>query len=285
MAVNRRLRYSERKQLAESGSLGDLVHDRVPASLVSATLHFAGKAKKAADGVGGRFSVALSDACIRHWGAAIADGPHARANLMEPDTYLDYVEILIGEATVPRMRHSEYAARPAWKEAESEFNALWERHRFGFVLVNGEARRVGSPALQEVAVGPALLAARRDGWGEVEKSYREAVLHQRGPADENDDALTAAHAAVEAALKAAGLSGSHLGPLANSFKQSNLAHPQLGEVPDLLNKLLQRIGAVRNEFGDSHGKHDGADVVPQELVDLAIHWAGSFIVYLSARTA
>jgi Abortive infection C-terminus len=57
--------------------------------------------------------------------------------------------------------------------------------------------------------------------------------------------------------------------------------PQLQGVPDMLDRLLKRSGALRNTMSDSHGKASGAPQVPQELVDLAIHWAGAFIVYLS----
>ncbi len=58
--------------------------------------------------------------------------------------------------------------------------------------------------------------------------------------------------------------------------------PELAGVPEALDVLLKRIGAVRNQHSDSHGKHAGADEVPQALVDLAVYWAGAFIVFLAA---
>jgi hypothetical protein len=139
---------------------------------------------------------------------------------------------------------------------------------------------VGSPALAEVIVGPALLAVQRPGWEEVERSYREAISHQRGASDERDDALTAA---VEAALKAAGYKGANLGPLAADFKARGPVF-ELRDVPAALNPLLQRSGAIRHGHGDAHGKAPGAGEVPQALADLAIHWAGAFIVYLAEVT-
>jgi len=94
---------------------------------------------------------------------------------------------------------------------EEELNRLFERHRFGYRIQDGDAHAVGSPALDEAVVGPAFLALARPGWEEAERSFREALRHQRGPASENDDALTAVNAALEAAMKAMGLKGSTLG--------------------------------------------------------------------------
>jgi hypothetical protein len=116
-------------------------------------------------------------------------------------------------------------------------------------------------------------------------TYKEALHHQRGGADENDDALTAACAAVEAAMKAAGYRGDRLGSLSKSFRNSGAVPPELAGVPEALDTLLHRIDAIRSSHGDSHGKHAGADEVPQALVDLAIHWADAFIVYLAAEHA
>jgi hypothetical protein len=52
-------------------------------------------------------------------------------------------------------------------------------------------------------------------------------------------------------------------------------------VPEALDALLKRSGAIRDSHSDSHGKAPGADPVSPELVDLAIHWSGAFILFLS----
>ena len=119
------------------------------------------------------------------------------------------------------------------------------------------------------------------GWEEAERSFREALPHQRGPASENDDALTAANAALEAALKAMGLNGSTLGELGRSLQASGYVPRHLVGVPKLLDDLLQRSNAIRSTEGDVHGKAPGASDVPQSLVNLTIHVAGAFIVYLA----
>jgi hypothetical protein len=124
------------------------------------------------------------------------------------------------------------------------------------------------------------MAVKRPGWEEAERCFREAIQHQRGGPDENDDALTAANAALESALKAAGFKGDRLSTLAKSFRNSDLAPSELKGVPEALDSLLKRSGAIRDSHSDSHGKAPGAEPVPQELVDLAIHWAGAFIVFL-----
>jgi hypothetical protein len=176
------------------------------------------------------------------------------------------------------------ATSAALPDLENLFNDLADRHRLGYRLEENEIRRVSSPALSEVVVGPALLSTQRTGWDQVERSYKAALHHQRGGRDENDDALTAAAAALEAALKAAGLRGKTLGELGKEFRAS-LGAPQLAAVPSLLHDLLQRTGALRNTDGDAHGRGPGeSPEVPQELVDLAVHLTGAFIVYLERTT-
>lgn len=82
-------------------------------------------------------------------------------------------------------------------------------------------------------------------------------------------------------MKAAGYSGDRLSALAKSFRNSDAVPSELKGVPEALDTLLKRSSALRDNHSDAHGKAPGAEAVPQELVDLAIHWAGSFIVYLS----
>jgi len=136
-------------------------------------------------------------------------------------------------------------------------------------------------ALDERVIAPALQAVHRPGWEEAERSFREALHHQRGGLDERDDALTSATAALEAALKAAGLRGDRLSSLAKSLRNSDLVPGQLKEVPEALDTLLKRSGALRDPFSDAHGKAPGADEVPSALVDLSIYWTGAFINYLA----
>jgi len=275
----RKLRYSERRALVETGSAGPL-QDQPSLELINALNYLIGEGTQSA--AGKQFANALHGACVKHfgWGA----GVNVRVAILAPDLddFLELMEIVCEEA----LRHHNVGGnrtlyRPAIYGAEEKINDLFDRHRFGYRLDAGEIRKVGSPALSEVVVGPALLAVQRPGWEEADRSFREAIQHQRGGPDENDDALTAANAAIEAALKAAGFKGANLGPLAKDFKKSSVVPPELKDVPEALDLLLKRSGAMRNSHGDSHGKAPGADAVPQELVDLAIHWAGAFIVYLS----
>ena len=286
--MKRKLRYSERMRIAETGALAPLEHESVPPQLRQALDYVVGLAARRGY-VGKPFTEDLHRSCVEHfgWTAAVSRGTWiADADL---EGFLDFLEILAEEGA--RSRHYSRTAgagvvrqsAAAFPDVEEKFNELADRHRFGYRLEGGEVRRVGSPALADGVVGPALLSAQRPGWENVERSFREALKHQRGPAEENDDALTAAGAALEAALKAAGITGNTLGQLATDFRRSDLAAPQLLEVPETLDKLLTRSAALRNIHGDAHGKAPGHDdQVPQELVDLAIHLVGAFIVYLEA---
>jgi hypothetical protein len=288
----RKLRYSERRRVAETGALEPLEHDDVPEGLRRALEFVTARAAETAN-VGDKFARSLDRACVEYFGTT---GVFRSDWILEAalDDFLDFVEILVEES----VRKHEYdvpvgmgvegmiyrtCSRAAFPNVEEKFNELADRHRLGYRAERGEVRRVGSPVLSDVVVGPALLAAQRPGWEHVERSFREALHHQRGPSDENDDALTAAACALEAALKAAGVPGTTLGDLAANFRKMSLGARQLGEVPETLQKLLSRTAALRNIHGDAHGKAPGhADDVPQELVDFAIHLVGSFIVYVEA---
>jgi hypothetical protein len=151
---------------------------------------------------------------------------------------------------------------------------------FGRALVAGQVRRIGSEALDESVLAPALTTTGRPGWESVDKSLRDALRHQRGGPAERGAAITDAHAALEAALKAMGFKGNRLDTLAKSFRNSGLVPSQLEGVPDALDTLLTRSSAIRDPMGDAHGKPPDAAEVPDALVDLAIYWTASFITYL-----
>ena len=288
LVAERQLRFSERKRLAETGSLGDL-QDAPSPELRRAVVHALDRRQNAPlqPNVRDGFIAMAQDTCEEHFGWS--DETVMSFPLAAPPTedFLDYMEILVEAGSVAfsyRVPHGRgYITQQGtgWPNAEAELNALFERHRFGFRIKNGEAHAVASPALDEAVVGPTLIALARPGWEEAERSFREALNHQRGPASENDDALTAANAALEAALKAMGLKGSTLGDLGKSLRASQYVPGHLAELPKLLDDLLQRSNAMRSIHGDAHGGAPGASDVPQSLVNLAIHLTGSFIVYLA----
>lgn len=288
--MERRLRYSERKRLSETGTLGDLEHDDVPRPLRNAVGHLFGERARAT--VGGWWLKEVKSKCARFFGwPAVEDFDYYVHQGDSVEDFLDLLEIAVeigGEEfryvpPGPRTTLNRPQAQliPGFPDLENHLNELFERHRFGYQLERGEVRRVGSPLLGETIVSPALLAIQRPGWEEAERAYREAVAHQRGGVDERDDALTSANAAVEAALKAAGFQGDRLGALAKSFRQAKLVPGELSGVPDALDVLLKRQEAIRSNHGDAHGKAPDSPAVPQALVDLAIHWAGAFIVYIA----
>jgi hypothetical protein len=272
-----RLRYSDRRVLAETGTLGDLAHGRVPDELAQAIRVIAEAGTLADSSFGTRFNRELMEHFGRgaQWVSFFSGGD-------DGDAFLDAVEILAEQGTrarfvsVPGRRGHNVSAIP---DAEDRINRAFQRFRFGYMIERGEVRRVGSPALDDAVVGPALLAVQRPGWEQAERSFREALDHQRG--GEADDALTAANAAVEAALKAAGMTGQTLKELARSFKASGLVPGYLGNLPELIEDMLDRLHAARSKAGDAHGKASGAEEVPQALADLAVYWAGAFIAYLA----
>lgn len=292
-SVERKLRYSERTRLAETGSLGDYVHDDAPVGLRNALFYLIHHPETTSR----KSMIASVQAEARlhfGWGGTETLGTFLATSGV--NDLLDLLEIVI-EQCVTKEHRGDYVSRPhsssggyysssqVMPDVEERINELFERHRFGYRFERGEARKISSPALEVEVVGPALLAVKRAGWDQVEKSYREAIGHQRG--GETDDAITAAHAAVEAALKAVGMTG-QFGAMTIQFRNSNLVPPYLRNAPEALDSLLALLGrsnAIRSSEGDAHGKAPGSAEVPQALADLAIHWAGAFIVYLAETAA
>ena len=276
------LRYSDRKRLAEAGTLGDLDFDRVPDALATAI-------RVILEGVDRRwaepFLERLNNELMQHFGVGQRWPAFFHGGAV--DNFLDAVEIVVEQANtqifVPSLgdqfgRRGQTITTPL-QNAEGLINRAFERFRFGYRIESGEIRRLGSPALDETVTGPTLLAVQREGWDEVDRTFREALDHQR--AGETDDALTAANSSVESALKAIGMKGNTLKELARQFKTSGFVPGYLSNVPELLEDLLDRLHAARSQQGDAHGKDAGAEVATQALADLAIYWAGAFIAYLA----
>ena len=281
---DRRLRYSERKVVAETGSLGEL-HDDPSADLRNAIWLYTNHVRGSARGeVRGAFDVALADSLGRHFGNAKLEDA-----LVRPDVpaFLDALEI-IAEEGIARREYRYYASggyrsgfAACAATAEVDMNAMFDRHRFAYWMQDGLIRPISSPLLDAEIVGPALLTIERPGWEQVQRSYREALVHQRHT-DELDDALTAAAASVEAAMKASGYHGATLGDLAKDFRRSPIATGYSPRIVEDLVDLLEQLMAWRSHSGDAHGKAPGFDKPPRELVALAVHWAGAFIAYLGA---
>jgi len=287
------LRYSDRKRLAESGTLGPLEYDAVPAPLRAAIASIYRTAARNHP-AGAHFDHQVVAAAEQHFGRRFYGVNTSGGTIVgfietsstSVDHLLDLVEILAEAAVVPWQFNIGGVAQTHYADAavEDHFNAAFVRCRFGYRLERGEIRRIGSPALDERVVGPALLALGRPGWEEADRSFRNALHHRRGGVEERDAAITDAHAALEAAMKAAGLRGDRLSALAKSFRSAELVPPQLQGVPDALDTLLKRSSAIRDPLSDAHGKPPGSEPVPEGIVDLMIHWVGAFIVYLSEAT-
>jgi hypothetical protein len=196
--TERRLRYSERKRLAERGTLAEFLFDGVPLPLrwpystrLSAALMWVPPAS----------GTTTRPSRQRVTGSAGPPGSTSRGCPQVRDARA------VPRRSRNRRRRGDQDLHRCRRRATSEIceavlgcrdvpQRSLRSPSLRLRLANGEARKVGSPALDEVVVGPALLAVRRDGWEEVERSFREALHHQRGGAEERDDALTSATAAL-----------------------------------------------------------------------------------------
>jgi Abortive infection C-terminus len=285
MASERKLRHSERKRLAETGGLGDYA-DAPPPRFRLALVHLMQGPGATIRRSHQNMLLAVQDEARRHFGWGPSEAPTSFVlTARNTDDLVDLIEILIEKCRDDYYTSSPGQAIRVLPDIERHVNDLCERHRWGYRFENGEGRKVSSPALDVEIVGPTLLAVARPGWEQAQRSFKEALDHQRG--GETDDALTAAHAALEAAFKAVGLTG-QFSTMVRESRNSESIPPYLRQVPEALDALLSLLGrsnAIRSAEGDAHGKAPGSDEVPQPLADLAIHLAGAFIVYLAETTS
>jgi len=277
--TTRKHRYSERRSLHETGSLGELIETEVPKPLRNAIDYYLSTRGARDDWVKMQFFAGMNEECFPHFGWR--RGSSWQQGLEGPvGEFLDWIEILVEQGAMLRTP----AEPPGWEpeaqypEIERDLNALFERHRFGYRIQGGQVHAVRSPMLEQEVVGPALFAVTGAGWDQAEAAYRRALDHQR--AGDVDDALTAANAAVESALKAFGCKGDTLGPLLKDLKRKPVLAGYVAGTADQIAGLLGRLMGWRSTEGDAHGKPPGAQDPPAELASLAIHWAGAFIVYL-----
>lgn len=282
MSDGRKLRFSERRALRQAGALPDLSADVVPPTLRGAVEYYI--KNEPDEKVAYDFREDLERLVARHfgepnWSAIVRQG--------DPDSFLDLCEILADASVTGRAwsnmygQGGRYAALPRVRD---DLNELFDRHRFGYRFEGEEIRPISSPLVDDVVVGPALLAVARPGWDEVERSYREAVQHLRR-SDEGRDALTSASTAVESALKALGMSGNTLTELVRALGRSNLMPGHTAAIFPQLDSLFARLNAWRSTEGDAHGRQPDAGDPPRPLVALAVHWAGAALVYLASLEA
>jgi hypothetical protein len=111
---DRRLKYSERKRLAESGTLGDFVHESVPEPLRFAIFNYL---QRKTDYYS---RTTLQNKASEHFGwppgTQVLQMVQANA---EVEPLADILEILVQDA----------ALNP--RKLEDDLNQLFERHRFG----------------------------------------------------------------------------------------------------------------------------------------------------------
>ena len=281
-----KLSYSERKAKAENRVMA-LVTDSVPQPIINAVAHNI-QTRPGDYYLLTAFLSVLATRCATSfgwWNFSGTDGTIKFLSGFSLDYFLDFCEILAEEGARIRSYQMSVMTKigTAWPSVEADINEMFARHRFGYILENAFIRQLGSPVLDTIIVRPALFASQVEGWEQVEASFSDAVEHRRGGDAELDDALTAAAASVEAALKAAGYKGTKLSDLLKSYTVDERVGGALKSLPADIKKLLENVMSERHSKGDAHGKSPGTPPVDPATADLLIHWAGAFIVYLHDR--
>lgn len=281
--MEEKLLYSERKALLENRG-HPLVTAEVPWQVINAVAHNV-HTQPVSYSVFSKFTTALTSRCavaFGFWDFSNRDGTINFAKQLSLDLFLDFCEILAEEAPKTRYYNIGTSVKSGvwWARVEADLNAMFSRQRFGYRLENSLIRQLSSPTLDEAIVHPALFSFAKPGWEQAEASFTAAIRHRRGGDHELDDSLTAAASSVEAALKAAGYKGAKLSQLLRDYNNKEIRGGATRSLPTDLSKLLEQVMATRHSQGDAHGKEPDAAKVDPATVDLLIHWAGAFIVYL-----
>lgn len=277
------LRYSERKRLDETGSLGDLVGSTIPDALGRSVQHLLSEACSESSNVRRLFLQRLLSLQKEETGSYLTSDKFVSqlCHSAEVDRFLDFVERAVAVSHTTRSVAGH--ASPLCPDLENRLNRAFMRHAFAYELAHGQIIPVLSPALTAEVTRPALLRTRQPGWEKVEERFVHALRqHREG---DYDGALHEAGAAVEAALKAAGLPGKTFSELISSFKKSNLAPGYASSLPEKIAALLNVSSAARNVDSKAHGQSPGKSPVSAPVSGLAVHLSGAFIVFLQEQLA
>jgi len=160
-------------------------------------------------------------------------------------------------------------------------NRVFRHQRFGFEMrPDGKIDRVGSPALHHEVVRPALARIRDPRFASAEDHFHAALDQFR-----EGNARRCVHeagSAVEAMLHALGYQGHRLADLADDFRRRSIERGYITAVAGELSNLMEKLYAFRSDRGAHAGKPD-EEPVPDEYALLALHLAGSLIVFLADR--
>lgn len=196
------------------------------------------------------------------------------------DLLLTTLEIVAQEEPRLLRIRSSGGSTIALRTLPEEINRLFARHRFNFEMTEeGDIQHVGSPALYEEIVRPALLARADPRLTDAEDHYQEALGEYR--TGEARKAIHSAQLSIESALKAYGYAGGGLDALAEDFRRRSGERGYVTGLAQQLEGLMKDLNGLRNDLG-GHAAEPGVARVPDQYALLAIHLAGALIVFLSS---
>lgn len=198
---------------------------------------------------------------------------------LEEDLVLSIVEALVSCFRTCANPYREDTPG-CWSQVfASLVNQVFVAERFAAEIVGEELVPFSSRELHVEVVEPTLtLLAGRDGWGQIEAAYQDAL--REIAADHPADAITDAGRSLQLALGTIGAEGNSLGPLIKSAKVKGLLAPHDSKLLDGIESLMHWVSADRSETGEAHkaGTEDRSDAW------LAVHVVGALLLRLAAET-
>ncbi len=149
--------------------------------------------------------------------------------------------------------------------------------------------KIGSEALQEHAISPALQLLRESGMSEALKEYNDALVEWAQ--GKTDDAILHSSHAVESAMKfilkdmqITVKENANPSTLIDEITKSKILPESYKDFWTKLNQGLQGVITIRNKApGAGHGPAPGAHRPDDDLAEYAVNLAGSNILFLIRR--
>lgn len=209
---------------------------------------------------------------VLHWTTGVATA----------EQFVTTLQIVVdAEPQLLRISFPATPYRPAIGHLPEELNELFERHRFGFQMTKeGEVLRVGSPALVEELLLPALLVLKDTRFDLAEEHFHNALTEYRAKRPRR--CIHEAQMSTEATLSALGYKGSRLDALATDFAKRSGERGYISGAVEQLQSLMEALNGLRNDRG-GHAPKPGEPEVPDEYALLALHLSASLVVFLASR--
>lgn len=189
------------------------------------------------------------------------------------DELFDLIQIWIGYLGPPVRKHL----------LQQSINTIFDQEEVGWILSNQNFYKLDNKFMEESVLSPAAeLLIEWNYTGPLEEFQKARAYLDEG---DHKQAIDHAYMAYESALKAvAGKSTGKFGELLGKIPEQFFHGLPTGTDKVFRNSVFNCLQPIRNNLG-GHGQGAQSYDVPRDFAELAVHLAGSLIVFLIKRQA